>query len=383
MWLLELTGDPHRKIRIEFDPDTGADIVRPASTFHFPACKTCNERYGEGLEARAQRIVIELSRRQSLAVGQCYVLLDWLDKVRVGLWLGYNALHKDIIEPHFRIDGRVAKKDRVAIISVDPNDGFKGFNVGGCDNNVFRTTQAGIYLRINNVRILSVSSDLLIARLAGLPHATELFLSDDYKAYAVLAPGDNQMSQDWKSFTTLGTTIIAQPMVSLDPAIPGRVKMYVNVDVMSHSKDSLRSLKPKPGTTVWPLQLISNADGGRLRYFPNKRTKVRFEMAEHNSDLAFMHALYAIFLQFIIEREPRKIMGADGKKRGSALGNYLYVQKLLQVLMRLEQMGIPCPDPALKDDLINELQRFSRIREEIEAHAHGTLEPGREKPMIL
>jgi hypothetical protein len=36
MWLLKATGDPHRKIRIEFDPDSGADVIRPASTFHFP-----------------------------------------------------------------------------------------------------------------------------------------------------------------------------------------------------------------------------------------------------------------------------------------------------------------------------------------------------------
>ena len=73
----------------------------------------------------------------------------------------------------------------------------------------------------------------------------------------------------------------------------------------------------------------------------------------------------------------------DGVKFGTALGNYLFVQKSLQLLMRLEQLGVSGPDPALKDDLTNELQRFSRIREEMEAHAHGTLEPGTEKPRIL
>ena len=51
MWLLAATGDPNRKIRIEFDPDTGADVIRPASTFHFPACGDCNEHYGRTLEA--------------------------------------------------------------------------------------------------------------------------------------------------------------------------------------------------------------------------------------------------------------------------------------------------------------------------------------------
>jgi hypothetical protein len=39
-------------------------------------------------------------------VSQCYWLLDWLDKVRVGLWLGYNMLHKGEFAPKFRIDQR-------------------------------------------------------------------------------------------------------------------------------------------------------------------------------------------------------------------------------------------------------------------------------------
>jgi hypothetical protein len=44
---------------------------------------------------------------KSLAVSQCYWLLDWLDKVRVGLWLGYNMLHKEEFAPKFRIDQRI------------------------------------------------------------------------------------------------------------------------------------------------------------------------------------------------------------------------------------------------------------------------------------
>jgi hypothetical protein len=243
------------------------------------------------------------------------------------LWLGYHALHKDILEPRFRIDGRFGKKDRAAIISVDPSDTFNGYSVGGCDNNVFRTTQAGIYLRINNIRILSISSDLLVSRLAGLPHATEFFLTEDGLAYGAMTPGDHQIKQDWTPFTILGATLIAQPIITLDPAIPGLTDMHLDVEVLQNSKDSLRSLKLGPGLTTWPLQLIANADDV-VRYFPNKREKIRFRKAERNSDSAFMHALYAIFSQLVIEREPRRTMRVDGKKRGSALGNYLYVQKL-------------------------------------------------------
>jgi hypothetical protein len=39
--------------------------------------------------------------------------------VRVGLWLGYNMLHKEEFTPKFRIDQRIGIKDRIAIISLD------------------------------------------------------------------------------------------------------------------------------------------------------------------------------------------------------------------------------------------------------------------------
>jgi hypothetical protein len=44
----------------------------------------------------------------------------------------------------FRIDQQLGKKDRIAIISVDPHDDSKGFGFGGIDNNIFRTSQAGV-----------------------------------------------------------------------------------------------------------------------------------------------------------------------------------------------------------------------------------------------
>jgi hypothetical protein len=179
MWLLRATGDPNRRIKIETDPTTGEDIVRPASTFHFPACRPCNAFYGKTLEVRAKKAVEALIAGKSLEVSQCYWLLDWLDKVRVGLWLGFNMLHREEFPPKFRIDQRVGIKDRVAIISVDPQDRSKGFGIAGLDNQIFRTSQAGMFLRINNVRILSVSFDGVISRLAGMPYPNEMLVPSD------------------------------------------------------------------------------------------------------------------------------------------------------------------------------------------------------------
>jgi hypothetical protein len=212
MWLLRATGDPHRKIKIDSDPVTGADIVRPASTFHFPACEKCNETYGRKLETQAKKAMEGLFDGKSLTVSQCYWLLDWLDKVRVGLWLGYNMLHKEEFAPKFRIDQRIGIKDRIAIISVDPNDTTKGFGFSGLDNQIFRTSQPGMFFRINNIRILSLSFDGLISRFAGMPFPEEMLaLSHDPDRHiAVMGRTDYRIRQDWREFHIPGATVIAQ-----------------------------------------------------------------------------------------------------------------------------------------------------------------------------
>ena len=68
MWLLRASEDPHRKIKIESDPITGEDVVRPASTFHFPACEPCNQKYGKTLEKHAKKAIESLFSKASPAL---------------------------------------------------------------------------------------------------------------------------------------------------------------------------------------------------------------------------------------------------------------------------------------------------------------------------
>jgi hypothetical protein len=79
MWMLRATGDPNRRIRIEIDPVTGQDVIRPASTFHFPACRGCNESYGTKLEAQAKKAMEALFAGKSLllASGLARQGADW------------------------------------------------------------------------------------------------------------------------------------------------------------------------------------------------------------------------------------------------------------------------------------------------------------------
>ena len=382
MWLLKATGDPHRKIRIEFDPDSGADVIRPASTFHFPACKKCNQIYGKKLEAQAQRAMTTLFRGGALPVSQCYRLLDWLDKVRIGLWLGYHMLHKEVFVPKFRIDSRLGKKDRIAIISVDRDDTFKGFSVGGCDNNVFRTSQAGIYLRINNVRILSLSFDGLISFFAGIPYMKEMFvIADDLDRHVgYLQRGKYKISQDWGEFSRLGTTIIAQP-VSCPGGVPrdAIARTYFNNRMLVRMKNRVRISKPEHLNRVYQMQLISNA-GGSFAYYSARNKCIRFGKAKRSDDAAFMHSLYSILLKHVLPLNPQRVINANGEKHGTVLLLLLYVEKLLQIVSRLEGLGIS--DPKLKAELIDEVHLLTRLREESQSHIAGSCTPESGKLLV-
>jgi hypothetical protein len=276
MWLLRATGDPHRKIKIDSDPVTGADIVRPASTFHFPACEKCNETYGRKLETQAKRAVEALFAGRSLAVSQCYWLLDWLDKVRVGLWLGYNMLHKEEFAPKFRIDQRIGIKDRIAIISVDPNDATKGFGFGGLDNQIFRTSQAGMFFRINNIRILSLSFDGLISRFAGMPFPEKMLaLSDDPdRLMAIMGRTDYKIKQNWKEFQIPGATVIAQASFWFwNCADDKSFDLWINENTIPRFKKVPRLRKAADLNQFVQTLLISNATGD-FQYHRNSRQRL-------------------------------------------------------------------------------------------------------------
>ncbi|RWB20399.1 MAG: hypothetical protein EOQ40_15140 [Mesorhizobium sp.] len=375
MWMLRATGDPNRLIRIEADPVSGAEIIRPASTFHFPACRSCNERYGKTLETHAQKAMEALFGGKSLRVGQCYRLLDWLDKVRVGLWIAYNTLHKESFPPKFRIDQRLGNKDRIAIISVDPHDNSRGFGIGGTDNNVFRTTQAGIFLRINNVRIISMSYESFISRFAGMPYAKEIFASaDDLNTLLFDETSDGyDLKQDWREFAMPGATIIAQSVFwPGGHIVDARWQRYINRNTVGRLKNKLRVSKPEHLNRFFQTQLISNAEGD-FRYYADTKKHLRVGVARGNSDAQFMKTLYVLLMKYVVELSPTRVIDQAGEKRGIVFLAMLWLENALQITFRLREIGIQ--DPKLIDYLVNELQKVTRMREESLANLQGTCVP--------
>lgn len=169
-WLLELTGDPNRTVAIGYDFNRRSPINFSWSSFVAPACETCNNKYSD-LEGRAKLSVEALLRRESLSVGAYLEILDWLDKIRVGVWLAHHLIEKNPveIEPHFHISSRLGTKDRMVAVYVFDSEN-KGINLFGCNSQIFREMPSCFGLRISDLLLLNLSSDFFCSKGCGFPY---------------------------------------------------------------------------------------------------------------------------------------------------------------------------------------------------------------------
>lgn len=379
MWLLKATGDPNRQFRIGSSLITAEEWIRPASSFTFPACEECNHSYGKGLETQARKIILAIQNGKPITVENAYRLLDWLDKVRIGLWLGFGMLHKEgDFTPRFSIDTRLGRKDRLAIVSVDPTDTTKRLTFGGTDNNLFRLSQCAMFLGINNIRILSISADFLLTRETGLPHGVDPYLVSGKRGFigSDLVSGTYDLSQNWGALAKLGGTILAQPIIDGRFADPSwALNYYANSRVLERVKDSFKANGVDGFLRIIPLQLITNTDG-TFRYHPNKRERLQIS-ATRMDDGAFMRTLYALMADRSLRNFPRQIKLPDGRIVDWLPGWQICLDCTFQILARLADLGIEFTDV---DSLVEEIQRIDRALEEIRAHSGGTLV--NEEPLI-
>ncbi len=168
-WLIELTGDPKRVVNFGRNPVTG-DIPRfDWSSLVFPSCKRCNDRYSS-LENNVKGLVIKLVAREPIRATEYVHVFDWLDKVRIGLWLGYSYLHKNPMRtsPTFHIDSRIGQKDRmIAIYTLDTKP--EGLNAHGAETLCFQLQPSCFSLKVNNIYILNMSWDYMCSARCGFP----------------------------------------------------------------------------------------------------------------------------------------------------------------------------------------------------------------------
>jgi hypothetical protein len=178
-WLLRKTGDPNRMVNFGIHFETSQAITFSFDQFRFPACTDCNQKHSI-LEGEAQKAINALLKNEPAPAGDFYLLLDWLDKVRTGLWLGYRYLNQNHfdLKPNFAIDQRIGIKDRLlAVYHFDSND--EGLTIWGADTPLFQFAPSAFALRINNLVLLNASWDFLCASRCGFPFPrTMRFLLD-------------------------------------------------------------------------------------------------------------------------------------------------------------------------------------------------------------
>jgi hypothetical protein len=176
-WLLEMTGDPKRVVTLGIDY---AKEKKPISfawqAFVMPACDPCNNHFS-AMEQRVKATIQSLERREALSVAQYDELLDWLDKVRVGVWLARRLIenHPIPITPNFHITSRMGQKDRMlALYAFDGQP--SGINLFGNDSIISNSLPSCFGLRINNLLLVNISSDFFCSEGCGLPHPLRMKL---------------------------------------------------------------------------------------------------------------------------------------------------------------------------------------------------------------
>ena len=168
-WLLRMTGDPNRVVTFGINFEKQTELEFSWSSFVMPSCAACNERFSQ-LEADVKPIVESLIDRSAIEAAAYLTLLDWLDKVRIGLWLAYHTLQANPtgIQPAFHISSRIGTKDRlVAVHPLETEN--RGLNAFGVESFVFQRTPSCFALRVNNLLLINASSDFLFAARVGFP----------------------------------------------------------------------------------------------------------------------------------------------------------------------------------------------------------------------
>ena len=178
-WLIKLTGDPKRVVNFGQNPITGNIPSFDWSSFVFPSCQACNTRYSKS-EHKVKELIKKLVAREPIKAAEYIPVLDWLDKVRIGLWLGYSYLHQNPTEisPNFHIDSRIGQKDRmIAIYTLATKT--EGLNIYGAETLCFQVQPSCFSLKINNIYILNMSSDFMCSARCGFPFPKKVFVDLD------------------------------------------------------------------------------------------------------------------------------------------------------------------------------------------------------------
>jgi hypothetical protein len=240
-WLIALTGKPNRRVylgRNWSDPNLSQRIFSLGS-FTFPSCETCNSKYSL-LESRASQVMRSLVALAPASADDLDVLLDWFDKVRVGLWLGLmylNGNHQNI-SAQFYIGDRLAGRDRLLFIYRDEGE-LDGLGITGVESPIFQVMPSCFGLMVNHLHFFNASRQDLLSERIGFPYTTNRQLcreKEGFTADIVVGTGRSALPLVELRIGT-GATELYQPMIPSGAPRNEAKHEYDNEFVRTHCVD--------------------------------------------------------------------------------------------------------------------------------------------------
>jgi hypothetical protein len=253
-----MTGDPNRVVRHGYRWTDGKEFEFSFDSLVFPACSSCNGRYS-AFESAAKAIVESICRKETVSPGDYVHLLDWLDKVRIGLWLGHRYLQQNPFPPNFTIDSRLATKDRmVAIYTI--GDHQTGLNTWGPESRLFQFKPSVFSLRVNNILFLNASWDFMCSSRCGYSFPTKTRLARGRPGMIAMSDFRSRRRITHPIMSTLMKSCVTlfQPVIQRN--VDGSVTSLAQEDIDYHMKHA------------WPGR---NGLGPLIRQFSGRSMRVR------------------------------------------------------------------------------------------------------------
>ncbi|MEG9688455.1 hypothetical protein [Klebsiella michiganensis] len=320
-WLIKKTGDPKRQAffgmpvcerdndgvytkinRPNFDNFEKKGRVFSFDSFTFPACEKCNGDYSS-FEAKVKDVYERIFENKSINREQIDLFLDWMDKVRVGVWLGLRQLDKNIaeIEPNFAISSRMGCYDRVLMIKRFRNQP-QGINFIGSETFAFAIMPSVFCLRINNLYFFNVSSMFLVSKGLGFPYIEGMKLDNNSDRLIVdPLPGTAEITQPIIDRNVWGDAVcIIQPMYKnslVEKSTDSELSKLYETDYIKEN-----SLEPNEGRGAI---FIRQVDGSAKKMEVGDKLTIDFSKElkdpQHDSTRAYIEVLN--WQNFLIKKQ--------------------------------------------------------------------------------
>lgn len=212
-WLIEYTGDKKREIDLHVSTSLWEQKKQTLAfdNLVFPACEECNNSFSV-MEQEVQKIFYNLSDGLKINNDEAEILLDWFDKIRVGMWLGGLMWSSNWmgIAPNYRIVKRNGLTDRIIYIGCS-QEKASGLNFSNITDPIFMGNPQFFLMRVNNHSFLSLSGVGIAGGAMGLPRLKTVKCEGvDYHC-EIKKPKNEKYTENWPA-TANSFSVLSQAM---------------------------------------------------------------------------------------------------------------------------------------------------------------------------